>query len=303
MNLRQLEHLVALADEGSFARAAEKVNLSQPALTRSMQSLEEEMALQLLDRHPRGVTLTPGGKVVVERARRVLFETRALDRDVSLFKDHDLGDASFGMGPYPAAVMLPEVLATLTKSYPRLSIRTDVDNWTVLLNRLQSEAIDFFVVERRAVPPLPELSSRLMSRHRCAWFARPRHPVFKNKNPEHALLRQMKLASVPLPAHMREEMRKSLRFKPAEMLNFQVECNSVFALKQLAEQSDTVIYGPVSSVRREVEQGSLRQIVFGDSSGFSMQFAIVHLAHRTVSPTVQRIMEAVIGCDRAVNAS
>jgi Transcriptional regulator len=99
MNLRQLEHVVALAEEGSFARAAVRVHLSQPALSRSIQAIEEHLDMVLFDRSTREVRITPAGQTVVQRARKVLFEARCLLRDVDLLKSHDLGSVNFGSGP------------------------------------------------------------------------------------------------------------------------------------------------------------------------------------------------------------
>ncbi|MES2072650.1 MAG: LysR family transcriptional regulator [Pseudomonadota bacterium] len=298
MNLRRLSHLIALADEGSFARAAEKIHLSQPALSRSIQSLEDELELQLCERQPRGVSMTAAGKMVLERARRVLSEARALDRDVGLLKNHELGEVRFGFGPYPAAILMADVLAALSTAHPRLTVHAEVNNWTSLLASLQAEMLDFFIVERRAVLPAPELSTQLLGAHQCGWFARPAHPVFGQARVSLAALRQLRLASVPLPVHMHQSMRRMLKCKPSEALNFQVECNSFFVLKQLAEKSDTVLYGAISSVQEEVRQGRLRQIQLEDFKGFSMQFVLVHLAHRSISPTTQQAIAAVFDCDR-----
>ncbi|HTD04114.1 LysR family transcriptional regulator [Undibacterium sp.] len=298
MNLRRLSHLLALADEGSFAKAAEKIHLSQPALSRSIQSLEAELDMQLCERQTRGVILTAAGKMVVERARRVLAEARALDRDVNLFKNHELGEVSFGFGPYPAAILMADVLAALSTSYPRLTVHSEVSNWTSLLEGLRTEALDFFIVERRAVLPAPELSTQLLSLHQCGWFARPEHPVFRQAKLTLSALRQLRLASVPLPGHMHQSMRRMLKCKPSEELHFHVECNSFFVLKQLAEKSDTVVYGMTSSLQQELRQGSLRQIHIEDFKGFSMQFVLVHLAHRSISPTAQQAMTAVLQCDK-----
>ncbi|MES2102898.1 MAG: LysR family transcriptional regulator [Pseudomonadota bacterium] len=298
MNLRRLSHLIALADEGSFARAAEKIHLSQPALSRSIQTLEDELDMQLCERQTRGVILTSAGKMVVERARRVLAEARALDRDVGLFKNHELGDVSFGFGPYPAAILMADVIAALSTSYPRLTVHAEVNNWTSLLQDLQEEILDFFIVERRAVLPSPELSTQILSLHQCGWFARPEHPLFRQPNVTLSALRQQRLASVQLPVHMHQSMRRMLKCKPSETLNFHVECNSFFVLKQLAEKSDTIVYGMTSSLQQELRRGSLRQIHIDDFKGFSMQFVLVHLAHRSISPTAQQAITAVLECDR-----
>ena len=78
MNLRRLEQLIALAEEGSFVRAAERTHLSQPALTRSIQHLEHDLGIRLFDRTRQGVVPTAAGQQLVDRARRVLFEVRGL---------------------------------------------------------------------------------------------------------------------------------------------------------------------------------------------------------------------------------
>ncbi|RJG15612.1 LysR family transcriptional regulator [Massilia cavernae] len=278
------------------------MHLSQPALTRSIQSLEQELDLLICDRHPRGIVLTQGGKMVVERARRVLFESRALDRDVRLFNSHELGDVSFGVGPYPAAILLTHVHATLSKSYRQLSIRTEVENWTTLLERLHAEAIDFFVVEKRTMPSSPDLAVVPLSLYECGWFARPRHPTFQKEKCTMANLREMQIASIPVPDALRESFRKALQYKASEPLHFHIECNSFFALRELAAESDTVIYGPLAAVQRELKAGTLRRIVVENAKALSMEFAIVYLAHRTLSPTAEKVIEAIIECDRLLHA-
>jgi DNA-binding transcriptional LysR family regulator len=298
LNLRQLEHLVTLADEGAFARAAEKLHLSQPALTRSIQALEEEIELQLCDRHYRGITLTPAGKMVVKRARRVLFESRALDRDIKLFKGHGLGGVRFGVGLYPAAAFIPGAIAALSKSYPQLAIRTEVETWDTLLARLYAEAIDFFIIEKRGVPASPDLEVVTLPNCGCGWFARPQHPIFRKAKCTIADLREARIASVPISEAIREELRKKLRYKASETLDFHAECNSFATLRELAEYSDMVIYSPLAAVRRERKEGTLRQIVFENVKNFEMQFAIVYLAHRTLSPMAEKAIEAIIECDQ-----
>ena len=81
-NLQQLRHFLALTEHGNFARAAEAVNLSQPALSRSIQALEASLDCRLLDRHSRGISLTVHGQLVLEHAQRLLAGSRALENAV-----------------------------------------------------------------------------------------------------------------------------------------------------------------------------------------------------------------------------
>src|SRR5690606_12443148 len=82
-DLRQLRHFVALAEHGHFARAAEAVHLSQPALSRSIQALESQLGCTLVNRHSRGISITAHGQLVLEHARRLLAGSRAFGNAVS----------------------------------------------------------------------------------------------------------------------------------------------------------------------------------------------------------------------------
>ena len=98
VDLRRLQHLTALADERHFGRAAERVHLSQPAFSRSIQAIEAELGLRLFDREIGDIRPTPAGEFLIERARRLLFDARNLHRDVGLFRDSRLGDTAVGAG-------------------------------------------------------------------------------------------------------------------------------------------------------------------------------------------------------------
>jgi DNA-binding transcriptional LysR family regulator len=297
VNLRQLQHFLALTDEGSFARAAEKVHLSQPALSRSIQALEADLDLQLFERQPRGVVLTPAGKQLQERSRRLVLEANALDRDVALIKNHELGEVSFGFGPHPATILMADMMAVLSTRHPLLKLRTEVSDLYRLQHKLLAEELDFFVVEKRALEPAPEWQIRLLSSHRCGWFSRPEHPLFQHESPSLAELRQQRLATVPLSSAMQHGLRSLLQCQPSEMLEFQVECNSLHILKQLACRSDTVLYAARASVSEELQQGKLRELELADLPGFSMQFALVHLAQRSLAPSAEQAIAALLDCD------
>jgi DNA-binding transcriptional LysR family regulator len=113
MNLRHLAHVVALADELHFGRAAERVHLSQSAFSRSIQSMESDLGARLFDRDATEVRLTTAGEFLIARARALLLDARSLRRDVSLYLDVEIGEAAFGCGPIPAGDLMPQVSSML----------------------------------------------------------------------------------------------------------------------------------------------------------------------------------------------
>lgn len=176
MDIKRLTHIVALADKRNFARAAERSNLTQPALTRSIQAAEAELGLRLFDRGGTEVTPTPAGEFVLERARRLVFDSRCLSRDMELYPDRRLGDTAFGVGPFPAATLLAPLLVGLRESFPGINLRVEVGNWDLLARRLRDEDIEFFIADTRDLPHDPSLLVRALRREPGSFYVRAGHP-------------------------------------------------------------------------------------------------------------------------------
>ena len=113
MNLRQLAHLTALAEQGSFSRAAERLHLTQSALSRSLQTLEDELGARLIDRAGKRSTLTPLGEAVLARARRITLEAAEIQRSAELLRQGEAGTIRVGLGSGPGALLMTPLLTLL----------------------------------------------------------------------------------------------------------------------------------------------------------------------------------------------
>jgi DNA-binding transcriptional LysR family regulator len=299
MNLRQLEHVLALAEEGSFSRAAERVHLSQPALSRSIQAIEEELDTALFDRTTRDVQTTPAGQMVVLRARRVLFETRALVRDIDLMKNHEVGSVSFGAGPYPAAMLLSAALDELAHSYPKIRVNAMVDQWKNLFDALHEETLDFLMVDIRGTQPTSEVNVIALPKQRAAWFVREEHPLAQCDDLDARQLHDYPIVSVPLPDSMREGLRKWLRFAPHHELEFHLVCNDVNVLQEYTRKTDALLLLSTHATWHPSQVPGLVPLALPQRSPLWLQFSIVYLAGRTLSPAAE---EAVRAIQRAAEA-
>jgi DNA-binding transcriptional LysR family regulator len=287
MDLRRFSHLVALADTRSFSRAAERVHLTQPAFSRSVQAAEAELGLQLFDRSPRKVTCTVAGAFVIERARKLLFDSRCLERDVHLYRERLTGDLAFGVGPYPAAAFLPQLMIELRTRFAGLSSRVEVNNWNDLLIRLRAEYLEFFVSDIRDVPRDPDLSLTKIGRLHSGFYARAAHPLLVRTNLMSVDLASYGMASVKLPKAARAVIQKLLNLAEGETLPIAVECDDTHLLKRVALSTDTLLLSVHASVREEVASGQLCQIPLRDAPPMFSNVGIVALKGRSFSPAAQ----------------
>jgi DNA-binding transcriptional LysR family regulator len=292
LNLRQLEHLVAVAEEGSLAAAAQRVHLSQPALTRSIQALEKEAGLALCDRGARGVTLTAAGRLVVDRAQRILFETGCLSRDLLLIQQHEMGEVRFGLGPLVATIVLADTLTILQRDWPKLQVVAEVNDGDALLDALRAETLDFIVVEHRFVPISTELAVRRLVVDEIDCFVRPEHPL-ASQGATLAQLRRAALVSVPYPERVHAQLDRALRCRPGERCEFQVESNDFRALMLLASRTDVILLAPMRAVVAEIAAGQLVRLQLPKGLSLPAHFDIVHLARRTLSPAAERAIAAI----------
>jgi len=126
LDFRKLKHVTTLAEAGSYARAAEMLNISQPALSQSIQAIEQRFGLQLFDRSRRGVTLTPSGRWVVADAKKLLRDSETLERNMRLLGAAQLGEVRVGLDPLCAGIFLADLLAYLGTHHAGLKVEAAV---------------------------------------------------------------------------------------------------------------------------------------------------------------------------------
>ncbi|HEV7402350.1 MAG TPA: LysR family transcriptional regulator [Chthoniobacteraceae bacterium] len=132
MELRRLRNFLAVAEALNFTKAAAQLRVGQPALSRQVQDLEEEIGVDLLRRSPRGVTLTAEGKLFLEEVRDLLKRADESVEKVRALARGEYGELHVGYAPSPTVEILPPALAAFQKAVPRVK---------VLLHDLSSEEL------------------------------------------------------------------------------------------------------------------------------------------------------------------
>jgi LysR family hydrogen peroxide-inducible transcriptional activator len=153
MEIHQLEYLVALAEEGSFTKAAGRALVAQPSLSQQIQKLEREIGQPLFDRLPRGVVPTEAGQRLLEHARRILAELRDAKRRAGELRDRVAGRLAIGAIPTIAPFLLPMAVRRFLVRYPDVQLELVEDVTARLLEHVEQGTLDLALMSATKPPP------------------------------------------------------------------------------------------------------------------------------------------------------
>lgn len=159
MEIHQLRYVVAVAEEGSFSRAAEREHIAQPSLSQQIQKLEAELNQQLFDRLPRAVVLTEAGRCLLGYARQILTGIADARRCVTALGQEVAGRLSVGAVPSIALYVLPRLIREFQQRYPKVTFELFEDTTDKLAHRLEDGTLDVVLASSGDEPPSLERHS------------------------------------------------------------------------------------------------------------------------------------------------
>ncbi|WPO97559.1 LysR family transcriptional regulator [Pseudomonas sp. HR96] len=301
LDLRQLRHFIALVEFRNFGLAAQSVNLSPSAFSRSIQALEQSFGTRLLDR-TRNLAPTKKGLIVLEHARLMIGNAHDLINSVRQFNEHEAGELSFGCGPAPAAWLMPQALGLFTRRLPKVRLRFHVDNWQALGQRLLAEECEFFVADARNFEHDPDYRVQLLSQHRWGFCCRAEHPLAAYDQVSVEQLFSYPLAGTVRPPNLRKALVE-LSGRP----DFQtsIECDNGYSLISVIQHSDAIGTTNVSRNNPYLQQGLKLLDVQGldpQAPEFFTHYGIVSRAGYKLSFLAQGLIDAFHEADTAMQA-
>jgi DNA-binding transcriptional LysR family regulator len=285
MNIKHLEHLLALADTGSFSRAAERCFITQSALSRSIQNLEDELGGQLLDRIGKRNELTPLGQNVVDRARRIVFDAAELRRSVELMQHGAGGKIQVGLGSGPGALLTTPLLCHAAE-HPELRVSITRGPTELQLLQLRSRQLDALVVDANRVVPAPDLQIESLGPQAAGFLCRAGHPLLSLPKVSLQDLLRYPIACTPLSDQVARMLVEQYgpQADPQSMVALQAE--EVDSLIATAENSLAVYLGILAPARAQLEAGRLLELKLQPAMQAQAQFAYVTLQGRTEAPAM-----------------
>lgn len=181
---RYLRHALALDEHRHYARAADALHITQPALSRSIQALEQLLGARLFDRGRGEVEATPIGLILLDYARKAVLNAHDLQRAVALAKGAELGTLRVGAGPVAGAALVGPVLGRLCHLHPQLRVEVVFSAWQELPQRLRAREIDLMLSNVGDTEGLDDLEILPLRPHAAVLVARAGHPLDRLEAPQ-----------------------------------------------------------------------------------------------------------------------
>lgn len=288
MTLTQLRHFVGLAQAGSFAQAARLLFLTQPALSRSIQALEDELGAPLFDRLGRRIALTPLGQEVLERARRLVSEAEALKQISQGLQAGLIGRLRMGLSSAPGVLLSTPLLGHMARHHPRLQVEISRGNTAVLIDALREQRLDAAVVDVRSVRPAADLRIEQVFELPAGFLVRPGHPLLRRRRAlAFADVQAYPLASTPLS----DEVARLLMARYGAAANpddgITLRSDETHHLVEVARHSDVVVLTVCAAAPGLVE------LPLTPALQATGRFGLVTLARLSAAPALRIVREAL----------
>jgi len=281
MDLVKLRHVLAVADQGSFSRAAEHVNLTQPALSRSIAAFEAQHGARLFDRGRSGVYPTPAGKFVIEQARALLQAAEVLEQNLQLYGQGAAGRLGIGLGPLMASLVLPRLSQRLLTDRPNLQLHTLVKLPEDLIADLVEGSIEVIIGNPWSVGDLPSVVSESLGDVRLAVMARSGHP----------LAGQTRVTRADLAAYPVARPNRQAEGAPDGTGAF--VCNNCHILRETVLATDCTWISAPSLVTDDLRDGRMTILQVADFHISKNEICAVTRSGRTRSPAANAAMAIV----------
>lgn len=256
MELNQIRHLVAVAREGSLSRAAAAFNMTQAAMTRSMDSLEASVGAQLLARNARGTSLTPAGERFASLVAPLVEELDRARSGVIARAERPSGPVRVGVSPSVMSAIGSSMVREVRARFPEIQLTLDCAFSGELIDQLRKHAIDLAVTA--VLGHTPGIAQRPLGTFGLCHFAH-RSTLGSSKGSAAVTMQDLRDQNLVLPSP-RHVLRRLLD-RAAKLSGFTlhpgVESNSIGAILNLTRTGEVSTILPYGAVVRELTNSSL----------------------------------------------
>ncbi|MCS2147352.1 LysR family transcriptional regulator [Scandinavium manionii] len=235
VKIHQIRAFVEVARQGSIRGASRILQLSQPALTKSIKELEEGVSAQLFVRRSKGVALTECGESFYQHASLILEELRAAQEEILQRQGRLTGQINVGLGASVARTLMPPVITRFHQQHPQVKVRIMEGQLVSMINELRQGELDFTINSYYKGPYDHEFTFEKLFEKSFAVFARTGHPAREAKTISDLLQYNW---TMPTPRGSYYKQLEELFSDRSQIPNIGVVCETFSSCISLVAQSD-----------------------------------------------------------------
>ena len=285
MNLHHLRVFLAVAEHEHITRASEELILSQPAVTKTIQCLEHEVGLELIERHGRRITLTYPGRVLHSYARQIFALEREMERSLAALCNVEIGEVTLAANTTAGVYLLPPVVGRFRARYPQVELHITILNSHEIVEETLNWRLDFGLVEGDASMLPSTLHVEVIAHDELMLVVAPSHPWSELGTLEPEALRDSQLLLREQGSGIREVIEHALHLRGVQVRPlFTLPDNE--AIKQMVMNGVGAAVLSAFAVRRELLSGDLVRVAI---AGLDLcpQFSLIRRVDKHLSPAAQ----------------
>ena len=294
---RHLRQVLAIIEHGSFRKAADALHMSQPALSKSILTLENALGVRLIDRQTRPVRPTVFGRLFLERARLATGIVEDLDRQIRQLSQLRKGQVRIGLARPGEQSLVGHAVALFTSRYPDIRLSLEVGSTEVMMARFESLRLELVLSDEEIDRYSDWYQTLSLGEDRLECVARAGHPLLEQGGPHslHAVL-QYPLTVPAVPRWGQDWIETTLREENAEPVERKlpwIACDSYDAINDILESTDHVSFGLVESFQRNLDLGRLGIVTLRAPAPAWRPLVAFHSRH-TLSPATEAFLTCLL---------
>lgn len=297
LKLRHMRLVVALEDHGQISAAAQVMNMSQPAASRMISEIEDILGVQICDRLPRGIRLTPYGAALARRGRAILLEMQQVDREISDLKSGKGGSVVMGAVTAPAIELAVPAIRKIRQRYPRIEISVQIETSAVLARELLASRHDF-IIARIPDDLDPRLfESRIIGIEKACLIVRRGHPLAGSGTVPLERLAEFDWVFQPGGSLLRQTVQGIFMSRNVRMPDRILNTSSLLLTLVMVSQSDAIAPIAVDVAKFVNSESGLAGAIEILPIAFEINvqpYSLIMVRGRTLSPTAQLLYDHIL---------
>jgi len=298
IGIQHIRHVLVLHKHKNYALAAKELHITQPALTRSIQTLEHLLGVKLFNRKKRHIEPTVYGKIILEQGDSLLFKLQRMEKDIALMKGLDIGNLTLGIEPASAINLVARTIAKLSDEYSGIDINTKIQETITLQQQLVNGEIELLIADSSRIEANPEFESIPLQYRKFIVLCRKDHPLGLLTNITFENLFDFPIAT----SHgLSESLLNSIAKQKQELEKQNITCGRIHCDNSsllLATVQNSLAVGFINyDVADEIQCGQFELLEINLSQ--LSQNVVVYLKNNILSPVAETFIANIIEIDKS----